>query len=86
MIKGGVCRVATPKPKPQIFCPKKQARIFPFQLGSENEACDKTLRARAKNRHFFTPAGLAYPRPNRGIFVAITVMKGTLDSSGSPAI
>jgi len=32
MTKGGVRRVATPKPKPQIFCPKKQARIFPFRL------------------------------------------------------
>jgi hypothetical protein len=28
----------------------------------------------------------AHPLPNRGILVAITVRKGTLDSSGSPAI
>jgi len=28
----------------------------------------------------------SYPRPNRGILVAITVMKGTLDSSGNPAM
>ena len=86
MTKGGVCRVATPKPKPQIFCPKKQARIFPFRLGRENDADEKTLRAQPKKGSFFRAGPPTYPRPKRGILVAITVMKGTLDSSGNPAI
>lgn len=84
---GGVCRVATPKPKPQIFCPKKQARIFPIRLGRENGAGDKTLRVQPKKGSLFRPGRPEhYPRPKRGILVAITVMKGTLDSSGNPAM
>jgi len=87
MTRGGVRKVATPKPKPQIFCPKKQARIFPFRLGKENGAGDKTLRTQPKKGSIFGGhPGPNYPRPKRGILVAITVMKGTLDSNGNPAI
>jgi hypothetical protein len=36
--------MATPKPRAQIFCPKKQARIFFFiPLPWKNEAAGKTL-------------------------------------------
>jgi hypothetical protein len=86
MTKGGVCRVATPKPKLQIFCPKKQARIFPSDL--EEKTTDMTKRSAPEpKKASFTPAQrLPYPRPKSGILVAITVMKGTLDSSGNPAM
>jgi len=41
---------------------------------------------RLKKGHFLRTMAANYPRPKSGILVAITVMKGTLDSSGSPAI
>ena len=68
MTKGGVRRVATPKPKPQIFCPKKQARIFPFRLGSENGAGDKTLRTQPKKGSIFGTGGLNLSPAEEGHF------------------
>jgi hypothetical protein len=48
--KGGVCKVATPNPKAQIFCPRKQARIFFFlSLQCENDATEKRLPELPKN-------------------------------------
>jgi hypothetical protein len=59
-----------------------------MRLGSENGVGDKSLRGGRPKKSQFSGAALAltYPRPKRGILVAITVMKGTLDSSGNPAI
>jgi hypothetical protein len=55
---------------------------------NRNGACDDSLRTSMKNssRRRTGLRAKPQPRPNRGILVAITVMKGTLDSSGRPAI
>ena len=84
--QGGRVQGRNPKAQTADILSQETGAHFPFRIGSENDAGDKTLRAQPKKGSLFQPAARTYPRPKRGILVAMTVMKGTLDSSGSPAI
>ncbi len=76
-------------PKPAYSVLENRRGLSHSRSKEETRLVTKGFAPWPKKRHFFAGPGAAarsYPLPKRGILVAMMVMKGTLDSSGKPAM